>query len=225
MISDAAVMTNPVSRAGPFVAPAQAGRRSAAARGRSCPCSAATGSPWRRAAARCRSADACRCSAASRLCAEVMAWKSPLKCRLILSTGCSDALPPPVAPPFCPNTGPSDGSRSAATACLPTLDQPLRQADRGHRLAFAARRRRDGGDEDQLAAARGKPVEQLEADLRGVAAVGFEQVVGEAEALGNGGDGLHDPANDTPAAPGHASLPDPQLGRGCADGQPRLARV
>ena len=36
---------------------------------------------------------------------------------------------------------------------VPALDQPLRQADGGDGLAFAARRRRDGGDEDQLAAA------------------------------------------------------------------------
>ena len=57
--------------------------------------------------------------AASRLWAEVMAWKSPVKCRLIFSIGSTCAWPPPVAPPLRPNTGPSDGSRSAITARRP----------------------------------------------------------------------------------------------------------
>jgi hypothetical protein len=43
--------------------------------------------------------------------------------------------PPPVAPPFSPNTGPSDGSRSVTTA-LAELLWTLRQAYRDDRLAF-----------------------------------------------------------------------------------------
>jgi hypothetical protein len=57
--------------------------------------------------------------AAKRLWAAVIAWKSPVKCRLIASIGATCARPPPVAPPFLPNTGPSEGSRKAITARLP----------------------------------------------------------------------------------------------------------
>ena len=48
-----------------------------------------------------------------------MAWKSPVKCRLMRSIGITCARPPPVAPPLAPNTGPTDGSRSAITVFLP----------------------------------------------------------------------------------------------------------
>ena len=57
--------------------------------------------------------------AASRLCAVVIAWKSPVKWRLISSIGATCAWPPPVAPPFCPKHGPSDGSRRHSTARRP----------------------------------------------------------------------------------------------------------
>ena len=140
-----------------------------------------------------RSLPKCRCvssSAASRLCADVMAWKSPLKCRLILSTGCSDALPPPVAPPFCRRPARAT-ARAAPPRRVAALHQALRQADGVHRLALAAGRRSDGGDEDELAAAGRKTLECVEADLGGVAAVGFEQVLGQAEAFSDDSDGLH----------------------------------
>ena len=51
--------------------------------------------------------------------AAVTAWISPVKCRLISSIGSTCAYPPPVAPPFSPNTGPSDGSRRAIIVRLP----------------------------------------------------------------------------------------------------------
>ncbi len=57
--------------------------------------------------------------AESRLCAEVMAWKSPVKWRLISSIGTTCEYPPPAAPPFTPNTGPSEGSRMQMTTFLP----------------------------------------------------------------------------------------------------------
>ena len=57
--------------------------------------------------------------AARRLFAAPMAWKSPVKCRLMSSIGTTWAYPPPAAPPLMPNTGPSDGSRSATTTFLP----------------------------------------------------------------------------------------------------------
>ncbi|MNV68260.1 hypothetical protein D3C71_1610980 [compost metagenome] len=57
----------------------------------------------------------------SRLCAEVTAWISPVKCRLISSAGTICALPLPVAPPFIPRQGPREGSRRAATVFTPAL--------------------------------------------------------------------------------------------------------
>ena len=59
--------------------------------------------------------------AASRLCANPMAPKSPVKCRLMSSMGTTCAMPPPVAPPFMPNTGPSEGSRKQIKLFLPIL--------------------------------------------------------------------------------------------------------
>ena len=58
-------------------------------------------------------------SAASRLCASAMAAKSPVKCRLMFSIGTTWAKPPPAAPPFMPNTGPSEGSRRHTTVRRP----------------------------------------------------------------------------------------------------------
>ena len=61
---------------------------------------------------------------ASRLWAAVMAWKSPVKWRLMSSTGTTIERPPPVAPPFMPKVGPSDGSRSARHARSPSRAIP-----------------------------------------------------------------------------------------------------
>ncbi len=54
-------------------------------------------------------------------CADEMAWKSPVKCRLMSSIGRTCAYPPPAAPPFTPKTGPSEGSRMQSTAFVPIL--------------------------------------------------------------------------------------------------------
>jgi hypothetical protein len=62
--------------------------------------------------------------AASRLWAEVMAWKSPWKWRLIFSAGSIWELPPPAAPPFMPKTGPREGSREVMRARLPMRSRP-----------------------------------------------------------------------------------------------------
>ena len=59
--------------------------------------------------------------AASRLFAAPIAWKSPVKWRLISSIGTTCAYPPPAAPPFTPNTGPKDGSLSATITFFPNL--------------------------------------------------------------------------------------------------------
>ena len=58
------------------------------------------------------------------LLAEVMAWKSPVKCKLIFSIGNTCAYPPPAAPPFMPKHGPSEGSRKATTAFFPMRFMP-----------------------------------------------------------------------------------------------------
>ena len=60
-------------------------------------------------------------SAAHKLLADVIAWKSPVKCRFNSSIGTTCAYPPPAAPPLIPKHGPSDGSRSAITAFLPSF--------------------------------------------------------------------------------------------------------
>ena len=62
--------------------------------------------------------------ALSKLFAFSTAEKSPVKCRLMSSIGTTCARPPPAAPPFIPNTGPSDGSRSAAAARTPMRFSP-----------------------------------------------------------------------------------------------------
>ena len=60
-----------------------------------------------------------------RLWADVMAWKSPVKCMLISSAGVRELLPPPVAPPLRPNTGPMEGCRSARQTFLPMTQMSL----------------------------------------------------------------------------------------------------
>ena len=56
--------------------------------------------------------------AESKLFAEVTAWISPVKCKLMSSIGAIWEYPPPVAPPFIPNTGPKDGSLKARIVLL-----------------------------------------------------------------------------------------------------------
>ena len=58
--------------------------------------------------------------AASVLLALVMAWKSPVKWRLMFSIGTTWEYPPPAAPPLMPITGPREGSRSATMALWPS---------------------------------------------------------------------------------------------------------
>src|SRR5215468_6799022 len=48
-----------------------------------------------------------------------MAWKSPVKWRLMSSMGTTCASPPPVPPPFMPRVGPMGGSRRAITGRAP----------------------------------------------------------------------------------------------------------
>ncbi len=62
--------------------------------------------------------------AASRLCAAVMACRSPVKCRLMSLAGSTWALPPPVPPPLMPNTGPREGSRRHSAVRWPKRRSP-----------------------------------------------------------------------------------------------------
>ena len=53
-----------------------------------------------------------------------MAWKSPVKCRLMSSIGTTCAWPPPAAPPFTPKQGPRLGSRRQTSVSLPMRLRP-----------------------------------------------------------------------------------------------------
>ena len=59
--------------------------------------------------------------AASRLFADVIAWKSPVKCKFSSSIGTTCAYPPPAAPPLIPKHGPREGSLNAIAAFFPIL--------------------------------------------------------------------------------------------------------
>ena len=59
---------------------------------------------------------------------EVKACISPVKCKLISSLGPIDTLPPPVAPPLMPNTGPKEGSRKTSIQFFLILANPSAKA-------------------------------------------------------------------------------------------------
>ncbi len=89
--------------------------------------------------------------AASRLFAAVMAWKSPVKWRLISSIGATCARPPPVAPPFWPKQGPMLGSRRQIIVRCPSAFSASPKPDGGGRLALTGGGGADAGDEHQRA--------------------------------------------------------------------------
>ena len=60
-------------------------------------------------------------SAANKLLADVIAWKSPVKWRFKSSIGTTWEYPPPAAPPLIPKQGPREGSRSARTDFFPNF--------------------------------------------------------------------------------------------------------
>ena len=62
--------------------------------------------------------------ALNRLLAVVIACISPVKCKFISSIGATCEYPPPVAPPFIPNTGPSEGSRRVKIDFFPNTRKP-----------------------------------------------------------------------------------------------------
>src|SRR6266446_2839986 len=118
MISEAEVMRKPASRGTPSRRPPSPtttlrSARSLTSRTRrhsTCRTSMPSALPWWRWLST---------AAARRLWAEVIAWKSPVKWRLMSSIGTTWERPPPVPPPFMPSVGPIDGSRRAMTARAP----------------------------------------------------------------------------------------------------------
>ncbi len=58
----------------------------------------------------------------------MIAWMSPVKCRLMSAAGSICARPPPVPPPLIPKTGPSEGSRRHTTARSPMCASPIPSA-------------------------------------------------------------------------------------------------
>ncbi len=84
------------------------------------------------------------------------------------------------------------GLAQADAGLLADPVQRIAETDRGGGLAFAGRRRGDGGDEDQLAVGFvGKAVDVIQRDLGLVVAVGIEELIVDAElALCNLGDSL-----------------------------------
>mmetsp|Transcript_11524 Transcript_11524/g.43035 ORF Transcript_11524/g.43035 Transcript_11524/m.43035 type:complete len:320 (+) Transcript_11524:601-1560(+) len=57
-------------------------------------------------------------AAAQRLFAAVIAWMSPVRCRLKSSIGTTCDMPPPAAPPLMPKVGPWDGWRMQVNTLL-----------------------------------------------------------------------------------------------------------
>ena len=88
--------------------------------------------------------------------------------------------------------GPERGLAQADHRLLADAVEAIAKADRGRRLAFAGRRRVDGGDEDEFAVLLlGEAVDVVEADLRLGVAVGNEILFGNAEFLADLHDRLH----------------------------------
>ena len=63
-------------------------------------------------------------NADNKLCADVIAWKSPVKCKLICSIGTTWEYPPPAAPPLTPKDGPRLGSLRHTIVFFPILFNP-----------------------------------------------------------------------------------------------------
>ena len=132
MISEAAVMVKPVSRGVPWAVPPRPvmtprRERSLTSRQR-CQTIRRTSMPRALPCWTWLSTMAARVFVAA-----AMAWKSPVKWRLMSSIGTICEYPPPAAPPLMPMTGPCEGSRRAAAALSPrrvmASARPMRTVD------------------------------------------------------------------------------------------------
>ena len=119
--------------------------------------------------------------AASRLWAEVIAWKSPVNWRLIVFEGSTLLRPPPVAPALAAEDRPHRRLPQRQGHALADPPQPLGKPDRRGRLALAGGSRRDRRDQDQLARLAAGRRDRLEPDLGLVAAVGLEEFLGDVQ--------------------------------------------
>jgi len=118
-----------------------------------------------------------------RLFAAETAWMSPVKWRLISSIGRTWEYPPPAAPPFVPNTGPSEGSRIATIPFVPRRFRAW-PSPTVVGLPLPVARRRDPRDEDELPLLPlARALDGLESDLRAVVSFQDEVVPGEPDVL------------------------------------------
>ncbi len=93
----------------------------------------------------------------------------------VAATGCA-----PLDPEYRPEARLADGG----DAGLADMVKPHGEAKGGHSLPFAERGGGDGAHQYQLAALFGLRLEQVEAELAFVVAMGAEQVLGDSEAFG-----------------------------------------
>src|ERR1051326_4063434 len=136
-------------------------------------------------------------SAASRLCALETAWKSPVKCMLMSSTGTTSEAPPPAPPPFAAplhaDRGPEARLAQRDGPHDPDLREPLREPDAGGGLPLARGGRGDGRHQHQLAPA-GTRAERLQCELGLPVAVLLHVRRIQAQRLGDLQDGSHEHA-------------------------------
>jgi hypothetical protein len=124
-------------------------------------------------------------SAASRLLADEMAWKSPVKCRLIHRDDLRVAAAGRAA--LHAEAGAERRLAQCGRRLLADLAQRVGKADRRRGLAFAGRGRADRGDQDQLAllAGLGRFRDEARVDLGDRLAVGQQRVLGDVDAGGD----------------------------------------
>ena len=127
--------------------------------------------------------------AASRLLAAPIAWMSPVKWRFRSSIGTTCAYPPPGRAALDPEDRAERGLAQAERHAPADVAEPLRERDRGRRLALAGLRRRDRRDADELAVRPvGEAIDDRQVDLGLVLAVEVVLVRLEAQLLGDLGD-------------------------------------
>ena len=101
--------------------------------------------------------------------------------------------PPPAAPPFVPNTGPSEGSRIATIPFVPRRFRAW-PSPTVVGLPLPVARRRDPRDEDELPLLPlARALDGLESDLRAVVSFQDEVVPGEPDVLRDVDDRPHPP--------------------------------
>jgi hypothetical protein len=114
-------------------------------------------------------------SAASKLCAAPIAWKSPVKWHdlCIAAPGCAT---------FHAETRPEAGLTKANERVLADLVHAITEANRRGRLPFASRRRRHGGNQDQLARLLiGAGFDEIRGNLGFIVTKRDQRIIGDAQ--------------------------------------------